>query len=179
MNDFDKEAWSQLYLIEHGSNIGVLVSKFLAHGTRGIDSLRRLISLQRITMLPEDMGRLFLPWYRESDLGDGAWWNWQTQPLTVGDWEALKEKAPQYENVKKFAAVDLSKLGPSFVVTDTTFGISIVVDGCKRLCAAYLLYCSQEVLRLQSPVAHVLYSTDFLNHLMRKISHENMDDLFR
>lgn len=142
-----------------------LVEQLLAHGEVGMQQLRRAVSLQIQILGTEEYKKAYLPFYSGTKYGPGIWWSCEAKPKTMTDWmrEYLDGKGEHREAVErlgKLPAVSFDALGPS--VLAKTGATMLIVDGCKRACAAYTKMLCRQFLIIEGDLVPLLFPSDFL-----------------
>lgn len=170
MND-----WGLLALSELGNDADSRVISLLRHGNRGIQALDGIATITSLVLSPERQAPLYLPFYGESDMGDGGWWDIQSKPLTVADMPSrfAANKGPHKEQIALLVAMGKSaperliNAGPTLVAEDIGLDLAIVLDGSKRIVASHVLGIPRPAVVVRSKWAHVLYPAEFLAHIIR------------
>lgn len=169
--DRQKVLWERLGSLVLQSTIDSRCARLLYGGLLGLEALQSIAILEEVVLTPAELGPLFLPWYKAGPLSDGAWWNKCDQVYTVSRWaEDFRNKigVPHEHRIEAYTKMpNLEATGPSLIAHDSSLGISLIVDGCRRACASYLAEKDRLALRLSSDYAHVLYPSDFLAHIIR------------
>ena len=172
-----KDPWDILASVVLRIDPDSFLTKLLHHGVPAWHLLMSMATLKLVTWTPEMMASVLTGWFQSTSMGPGGWWALGAKPLTVADWcdrESLEDSADSnvadrdigigylQDWAKDGAGQEgLDGLGPIFVVTDTQCGVSVLVDGSKRACAAYKLGFDRVVLHLQSHSARMLFPAEF------------------
>jgi hypothetical protein len=169
------DLWNRFSSIHHQVQVDSRVSKLLERGVTGINQLKKISTLSWKYHAPIEYGQFFLPWYGDTLVGSdvklsGSWWSGGS-PLTVKEWNTCDSAVEKNHNetVRKLSGLSkaqLSELGESLVVFDSMLGVYVVVDGCKRACAAYRAGYEHLFMLLSSKWAHMLYPADFFWHVI-------------
>lgn len=61
----------------------------------------------------------------------------------------------------------ISGSGPILLVEDMHLKVSVIAEGNKRACAAYVGGADIEAIRFQSLYSHALFPSDFLPHILK------------
>ncbi|MEE9584768.1 MAG: hypothetical protein V3W51_04725 [Candidatus Brocadiales bacterium] len=162
-----KDPWDVLYRAVLETRIGgEMLRGLLEHGSLAV--LQGLATASFALYEPPEVRDLHLPWYKDTVLGKGAWWNVDARPYTVKEW--VDDTAKEHEHRKLVAAMAhnqdfLRSAQPSLLLFDSDLGISIIADGCKRACARYIAKVASPFLVFTSPHARMFFPCDFIPHL--------------
>jgi hypothetical protein len=158
---------AQYWLAMAAHNFGPnnLVERLLAHGEVGMQQLRRAVSFRTLILQPEEYEKAYLPFYSETKYGPGAWWSPEANPKTMTDWGreyflGRGEHRDAIERLQNLPAGDLEALGPSVLAQSGE--TMLIVDGCKRACAAYAWNVSRQFLIIEGDLVPLLFPSDFL-----------------
>lgn len=146
----------------HQVEVDNQVEKLLKHGKSGILSLLSIATVTKRSFLPEHFGQFYLPWYRSEWPGE-AWWEPTASPIMVRDYEVRDDDDREKRRI--LLRNNLHEFGPSIAVEDTSLGVTIIVDGAKRVSVAYQEGIKWGFLILRSDYAHMLYPSDFFPHV--------------
>lgn len=178
----EKDPWDILGSVALRTDPDSFLTKLLRHGVPAGNLLRSMATLDLVIWTPEQMAGVLTGWFQPTSLGEGGWWDSGVRTWTVEGWcNQLIVRPEKYNDEAKRALSildlrywasngagqeGLDSLGPSFVVTDTQCGVSILVDGSKRACAAYKLGLDRLVLHLQSHSARMLFPAEFISSVV-------------
>ncbi len=162
------------YFIKHVPDIeGIGIHHQLhENGTAG-EVFKALGSAELMIMPPKDAQYLELPAYGDGfgvEHGEGHWWQPGCYPLRVRDWTTQMAypdpKSLPGPKFKHWANPDnLASAGPSVAISDTFFGVTVLVDGCHRALMHMLLGQDVPVVVYKSWYAHLLiFPSHFVNH---------------
>lgn len=167
----NSEERSLLALCESSTEPMSLIGRLLAEGQTGIAMLEALEVQIRLQRFPADiLGGLLLPWYWRDGFAKTGWFDPKAAQLTVASWAELPKRphAEEVEELQKQGTLD--SLGPIFNVHDSRLGWTVIVDGSKRACAAFLDHCELDAVILTSPYAALLYPAEFLHAAVLEVS---------
>ena len=163
--------WADFILLIQEVRVSNQVSRLLADGWGNLQVLQQLGKVDRVTLSGARLAECYCPWY-QTDLGICPWSAPHAEPYSIAAWAEQYHSGgnvPAKEWVEQLVKhpTRISGSGPILLIEDTHLKVSVIAEGNKRACAAYLTGTDMVAIRFRSLYSHALFSSDFLPHILR------------